>query len=174
MSNPFADAFKDAGLIDKKEHQQIQNQDKNQAEQKKNQVKYGKIASFYKDWFFNNDWEVNPELFDTIANQVVDSFEKSKLTSRKLRQYYDIVNWLYHTKVFESKWKLKTELFMMIAKANYDYGRKQVVPLSFVQFLKFNIDNLFIKSDKKHKDKFIIFKKHMEAVVAYSKWKLKN
>lgn len=125
------------------------------------------------DWqqYYEND-SPSPILFSKIAEKIVSIFKDKKVTSTKLRQYYDIINWLYSS--FLNGNDLKTKLYMTLAKANYDKGRKTVADV-FVEFLTINIDKIFDESEwKTEKDRFLIFKKHFEAVVAYGKLELNN
>jgi len=170
MPNPFAEYFKKAGLIDDEKYEKLKKQE--ELESKKNE--YGDFVTIYKDWYYKNG-KINPNLFEQIAIDIVNLFKNSKLTSTKLRQYYDIVNNLYKEKIYNNEAKLKSELYLMLAKANYDYGRKQIVPLSFIQFIRYNLKEIvFNKDGHTVEEKFKLFKKHFEAIVAYSKWVLKE
>ena len=60
---------------------------------------------------------------------------------------------------------------MLLAKANYDLWRRNL-PQEFISFLRINIDMIYEKGDEY--ENFIIFKKHFEALVAYSKWVLQE
>ena len=149
--------------------------EKKQKEQERLQNLYIKywtmLKEIYKDFpYKKKDGEYDSKYFNELPIKIVEKFEWSKLTSTKLRQYYDIVNWLY--KSWISWEKLKSELYIMLAKANYDLWRKNIVPQEFVDFLRINIDMVF--DWWYSKEKFIVFKKHFEAVVAYAKWNLKD
>ncbi len=129
------------------------------------------LKEIYKKFSYKNDkWEYDSKYFNELPIKIVEKFKWSKLTSTKLRQYYDIVNWLYKSNLKEEE--LKWELYMMLAKANYDLWRKNIVPQKFVDFLRINIDMLF--DNWYSKEKFKVFKKHFEAVVAYAKLELKD
>jgi CRISPR type III-A-associated protein Csm2 len=74
----------------------------------------------------------------------------------------------------ESKNKLKTEFNLLLAKINYDVNRKNSkVPKEMYEFVKFNKEKVF---DEKNdvKDRFKVFRKHFETVVAYSVGQLKD
>lgn len=126
----------------------------------------------YKEFSYKNEkWEIDSKYFRELPIKIVNQkFKETKLTSTKLRQYYNMVNSLYQSKI---EWEnLKSELYMILSKVNYDYGRKEIVPKNFVDFLRINIDMVF---DNWYSDeKFKVFKKHFESVVAYWKWVLND
>jgi len=148
---------------------------KKQEQEKKIQALYDKywimLKEIYKKFSYKNDkWEYDSRYFRELPEKIVEKFKWSKLTSTKLRQYYDIVNWLYKSNI---EWeKLRSELYIMLAKANYDLWRKSIVPQEFVYFLRINIDMVF--DWWYSKEKFTVFKKHFEAVVAYAKGVIKE
>ena len=157
--------------IEKEEKQKQEEMER----EKKLQALYDKywsmLKEIYKKFSYkNNKWEYDSRYFRELPEKIVEKFKWSKLTSTKLRQYYDIVNWLYKSNI---EWeKLKSELYVMLAKANYDLWRKQIVPKEFVDFLRINIDMVF--DGWYSRDKFTVFKKHFEAVIAYAKWQIRE
>ena len=168
-------AWKDIEQVEKERKEEKFKKQKKEKMEVKKQI-YWEIAWFYENWYFLNQDEPDPDLFEKIAIDVVKLFEKSHLTSTKLRQYYDIIVNLYNSWIYKTnKNSLRTELNLMLAKANYDKERKNIVPIEFVQFLSFNIKELLFKKDEYDvEDKIVVFKKHFEAVVAYAKWTLKD
>lgn len=128
---------------------------------------YGDFSMYYEEWYFDKQWNVNEKLFREYAQDIVKKLSQEKETTTKLRQYYNVVNDLYQTHRSPSKEKL----YLMLAKAGYDLGRKKL-KRTFYQFLKINVDIVLEKNlwwTKNKVQKFDIFKKHFEAVVAYAK-----
>lgn len=157
-----------------KSKDEIENENKQKEEDERKKEKYKKLLSKYWDMielytefsYKNSNWEVDSKFFNELPKKIIDKkFKETKLTSTKLRQYYDMVNWLYQSKIW---WEnLKSELYIILAKANYDLWRKNIVPEVFVDFLRINIDMVFDNGFSE--EKFRVFKKHFETVVAYSK-----
>jgi len=108
------------------------------------------------------------------------------LTINKLRQYYQSIVNLYNVykKKEEKEGKfdiseLETEFNILLAKINYDMNRKSSkVPKEVYDFVKYHKDKVFENKDgekvfgnkdgEKVKEKFKIFRKHFETVVAYA------
>jgi len=129
--------------------------------------KYGHMIDLYSSFSYkSDDGEYDSRYFRELPMQVIEKFGETKLTSTKLRQYYNVVSNLY--KIWLEWEKLMSELYLLLAKANYDSNRKENVPKKFVDFLRINIDMVF--DHWFSKEKFKVFKKHFEAVVAYAKW----
>ena len=177
--NIFTEAFLKQWLVSKEEVNKRNNEKIKNEKYKSLISKYWDMIELYKEFSYkNSNWEYDSKIFNEVPKKIIkEKFtyldknwkQKSKLTSTKLRQYYDIVNSLFHSKI---SWEaLKSELYMLLAKANYDLWRRNL-PQEFISFLRINIDMIYEKGDEY--ENFIIFKKHFEALVAYSKWVLQE
>ena len=138
---------------------------------KKTQADFWNFSIFYQNWYFlewkTDDWGINDQLFGAYAMEIAKMMESKNTTPTKIRQYYNIVNEIYQSKAPISK----SKLYLMLAKANYDLWRWKVSK-ELYDFLKCNIFILFNKKIWENtKQKLTIFKKHFEAVLAYSKAK---
>ncbi len=182
MGNAFTNAFAKAWLISKEEVEEKELIRKSEERYNILLTKYWKMIELYKRFTYKNDkWEYDSKYFNEVPQIIINDYflekgdywkNKSKITSTKLRQYYDMINSLYQSKL---EWEnLKTEFYMILAKANYDNGRKNIVPREFVDFLRINIDMIFDEKKWKEVENFRVFKKHFETVVAYAKWVLSD
>ena len=131
-------------------------------------------------WNKLNYSKSNFNLFESIPVKIVKVFKKWELTLTKLRQYYQVIVNLYNSYMKMKKFdvdELKTEFNILLAKINYDIKRQgSKVPQAVYDFIKFNRDRIFedINNVQKVREKFIVFKKHFETVVAYSVGELRN
>jgi len=131
----------------------------------------------------NNNWDNldystnNPDLFEQIPKEVVKLFKWWGLTTTKLRQYYEIIVNLYNAYSKKKEFsvnELKTDINIFLAKINYDINRQgSKVPQEMYDFVKYHKNQIFENEDKVL-NRFKIFRKHFETVVAYSVWELKK
>jgi len=134
-----------------------------------------KIINIMNEIYWNNtDYSTNnPDLFEKIPKDIVKLLKWWNLTTTKLRQYYEIVVNLYNAYLKKKEFnenELKTDINILLAKINYDINRQGYkVPQEMYDFVKYHRNKIFKNEDKdKVLDRFKIFRKHFETVVAYS------